>query len=266
MNRPFIRLLPVLAAVLLVSTSTPADAQAFPVKPTPYEDTYFVMTFSCPYPTPHRAPQVSRVGTRIFIEAVTSGSVCFTGVDTEVPFAVNLGRLPADTYDVIIQLNYELSPNGTVVSFSGQPQERKLRVRDHTPVRVTGLWFDPALSTQGLNFLLAPNGELVVQWLTFAPDGEALWLFGQAMPEGLQASVEMFLPSGGRFGAGGGSPRLDTLGTLNISFTSCGRAQAAWQSSVPGFASRTLNLVQLSSGDGLGHCTPDAILEWRDWR
>ncbi|HRQ66799.1 MAG TPA: hypothetical protein PKZ76_18355 [Xanthomonadaceae bacterium] len=266
MRLPTTTLLPLLAALVLSSLGFPAGAQVFPVKPTPHEDTWYVLTFRCPYPSVHRNPVVTRSGSRIVIEAVTEGSVCFTGNDTEVAFAVNLGRLPAGNYDVTFNLGFELSPNGTVVPFGGEPQQRRIRVRDHTPVRVSGLWHEPAAPAQGMNFLLAPNGNLVLTWFTYVGNGQAVWLFGQTDAEGLQASFDVALPSGGRFSRPFGNPELNTLGTLDIEFTSCGRAQAVWQSSHPAFPSRTLNLEQVASGDGLGGCEPDAVLNWRGWR
>jgi hypothetical protein len=266
MRLPTSRLLPFLAALALLPLCLPAGAQVFPVKPTPYEDTYYVLTFRCPYPSVHRDPVVTRSGNRIVIEAVTEGSVCFTGNDTEVAFAVNLGRLPAGNYDVTFNLGFEQLPNGAVVPFGGEPQQRRIRVRDHTPVRVTGLWHEPAAPAQGMNFLLSPNGDLVLTWFTYASNGEPLWLFGQTVAEGLVASFEVALPSGGRFSRPFGNPQFSALGTLAIEFTSCGRAQAVWQSSHPAFPSRTLNLEQIASADGLGGCEPDAILNWRGWR
>jgi hypothetical protein len=260
-----IRLLPLLAVLALLLAPAPrASAQLFPPKATVHDELYYVLHYRCPYPSTNFEPAVFWEGNRLVIEVVTSGNVCFTGNDEELRFAVRLGKLPAGDHDLEIRHFFETS--ASVDPFAGQPMVRRIRVSEQTPVRASGLWFDPAVPQQGLSFLLTPGGELVANWFTYAPSGDPVWLTGQTQPEALEASIEMALASGGRFASAGGNPQLTPFGTLEVTFLECGKARAQWRSTVPGFTNRNLNLVQLSSADGLGNCVPDAITEWLGWR
>jgi hypothetical protein len=253
-----------LAAMPLLLAAATAPAQVFPPKPTVHDDVYWVLNFRCPYPSAAYEPQVFQEGGRLVVEFVTEGSVCFSGPEEELHFAVRLGRLPAGRHEV--EFRSAFTTGGGVTPFAGPPQVRAFRVLEQTPVRVSGLWFDPAAPKQGLSFLLAPNGELVANWFTYAGNGEPVWFSGQVTADGLSAVIPMGIASGGRFAQPGGQPELTEFGTLEIDFLECGRARALWRSNVPGFTTRTLNLVQLSAADGIGNCLPDAILQWRGWR
>jgi len=43
---------------------------------------------------------------------------------------------------------------------------------------ITGTWFDPARSGEGILMQLAPGNVLVVAWFTFDASGAPFWLFG----------------------------------------------------------------------------------------
>lgn len=258
------RLLPLLVALVALLPTGSAQAQLFPPKATQHDVLYYVLHYTCPYPSPRFEPQVFWEGDRLVVEIVTQGTVCFSNNNEEIRFAVRLGKLPAGDHDLEIRHFYEIT--GGMAPYGGQPVVRRIRVREQTPVRVSGLWSDPAVSLQGLSFLLAPNGLLVANWFTYTPGGDPIWLTGQAEPDELLASIEMFLADGGRFGVPGGNAELVPFGTLDVDFFDCGRARAQWRSTLPGFTNRTLNLTQISSADGLGNCQPDAITEWFGWR
>lgn len=66
-----------------------------------------------------------------------------------------------------------------------------------------GSWFHPERSGEGLTQMLLPQGNMLVYWFTFSPDGDQRWLLGSG--ERQQAAVDwsyLLKTAGGHFGQG----------------------------------------------------------------
>lgn len=121
---------------------------------------------------------------------------------------------------------------------------------------ITGTWFEPATSGQGLVLHAIDDGHILLSFYGYRDGGERLWLIGvfEGAPEfGKDLVASMITATGGRFG--GFTPDEVTendWGTLTIRFTDCGTASAT----LDGLDGRqSLELVKLAGLQGSGvHC------------
>lgn len=116
--------------------------------------------------------------------------------------------------------------------------------------RISGLWYDPSTSGEGLNLTLVAPDRLVATWFTYKADGsgEPFWLIADGHFDGKQFSATALSLRGTQFGANFNSADLirSPWGTINIEFSRCDAATLRWNSVVPGFSSGTRNLILLS--------------------
>lgn len=90
------------------------------------------------------------------------------------------------------------------------------------PLDVTsnGSWFDPDRSGEGLSQMLLADGQMLVYWFTFGPDGGQRWLLGSGPRQ--QTAVEwpyLLTTQNGSFGEGLAAfeyPDIQASGTLRI--------------------------------------------------
>lgn len=88
---------------------------------------------------------------------------------------------------------------------------------------VTGGWFDPAQSGQGLFVEHLPDERIVASWYTFSPAGAQTWLIGVGQLMGNSVTMPMLLVTNGRF-----PPAFDpatiqrnAFGEMTLRFDSC---------------------------------------------
>ena len=121
---------------------------------------------------------------------------------------------------------------------------------------VTGTWYDPATSGQGLVLHAIDESRILVSFYGYQDDSTRLWLLGVYEGEPAFARpllLELTLAEGGDFGAfSPGDIVRSTWGTLSIVFHDCATATA----SLDGIDGRqTLALVKLAGLRGSGlHC------------
>jgi len=95
---------------------------------------------------------------------------------------------------------------------------------------LTGSWYDPATSGQGIFLYTLDDGRMVVSFYGFKDDSEKLWLIGLyegVVEEGQPLLIEMTLATGGNFGDFDADDITRTVwGTLSINFNDCNFATA----------------------------------------
>ena len=116
---------------------------------------------------------------------------------------------------------------------------------------ITGSWFDPATSGQGLVLHPMSDGQMIVSFYGYKDNSERLWLIGNytgQVTKGEPLVINMITASGGSFG--GFTPQDITetpWGTLTINFAGCDKATATLDG-VDG--QQTMNLVKLAGLQG----------------
>jgi hypothetical protein len=118
---------------------------------------------------------------------------------------------------------------------------------------ITGSWYDPDTSGQGLVLHAMTDQQMVVSFYGYKNDSERLWLIGVfdgQISKGEPLVINMITASGGRFG--GFTPAEITespWGTLTINFADCDKATATLNG-VDG--QQMMNMVKLAGLQGSG--------------
>jgi hypothetical protein len=126
--------------------------------------------------------------------------------------------------------------------------------------RHSGSWYrGPAAPGEGLQFQVDSQGNAVLIWYTFSPDGRPAWLIGTAAaPAAGQPWVfQMKRPRGTRFGAGFNPAAVQrpVWGELRLNFTGCRSATLAWTPVEAGWPAGSMPLVRLTTPPGAAACT-----------
>jgi len=90
-----------------------------------------------------------------------------------------VGNFPAGTYTVeVVRRSQGLGSSGALGSatFTVPP-----RVKGEPLWNFTDLWFNPAESGWGVNFVQHPSGIIFATWFVYGPDGKPVWYH---IPEG----------------------------------------------------------------------------------
>jgi len=118
-------------------------------------------------------------------------------------------------------------------------------------VGITGAWFDPATSGQGLSVISISDERALISFLGFNDDTERIWLFGVydgQLDWNKPLQLMMMTASGGRFG--GFSPEEITevpWGNMTITFENCDKAIATLSGTD---GQQTMNIVKLAKLQG----------------
>jgi hypothetical protein len=121
---------------------------------------------------------------------------------------------------------------------------------------LSGTWYDPARSGEGVVLQMLPDGSFSAIWFTYpasTEDGEQMWLLGRAT-----SSVDDTLrfdalrPVGARFGAqfDPAQVRAESWGRFEMQFTDCRSARLRWTGPAA-FGSGEIALTRFSELDEL---------------
>lgn len=117
---------------------------------------------------------------------------------------------------------------------------------------VSGAWFDPARSGEGVIVQLLPDGRAFAVWFTYPAAGEAgqaTWLLGaEGRREGnVLRFDDVVEPAGARFGGGFNEADVNyrAWGSLELAFDACDRMSLRWQGR-DGYGSGERRLQRLS--------------------
>lgn len=111
----------------------------------------------------------------------------------------------------------------------------------------SGLWYDPALTGEGFNVIVAPNG-VVVFYYGFDKDGNRLWMHSNVIADILVQDVEVM---GTMFRSGQGTfavPVANALvnwGTITLKAISCSEIQITMETNEGQKVSATIRLAQV---------------------
>lgn len=112
---------------------------------------------------------------------------------------------------------------------------------------LTGVWYDPAQSGQGLFLENLGNGSVLGWWFTFGPSGGQAWFGGLGnILDGNRASIPFARTTGGRW-IPNFNPATVTnpaIGTVTLTLSSCGQGRADFQFA-QGFGTGNLPLQPL---------------------
>ena len=159
---------------------------------------------------------------------------------------------------------------GNVV-FSGNPElgydpliTRAERISDiagcggdtlpHENAGLSGSFFDPLRSGEGLIVEWLPDGRVLAIMFTFDPAGNQMWMFGVAEAVGKSVTMDVVYPIGFPSWGGAFDPGqliLANWGSFTLSWTDCDTLVFEYDSMIAGYGSATLNYVRLSSLSGL---------------
>lgn len=118
---------------------------------------------------------------------------------------------------------------------------------------LSGSWADPTHDGEGYNIEVLENGQVVIYWFSYDPDGNRRWFFGVGeIQDGKLMFDNMQTSSGGIFGQNFDPLLVDyaAWGTLELDLDCLG-GTATYTSTEPGFGSGTLNVQRLTSIDQL---------------
>lgn len=137
---------------------------------------------------------------------------------------------------------------GRTLTSSGAPALAGLRAR-------SGAWFVPGRSGEGWAVEELGNGQTLIYWFTFSPEGQQAWTIGQGVRNGTRIQIaDNVVTRGTRFGADFDATRVQRLpwGSLDFDFTSCTALAAAYQSTVAGYGAGARNAIRLTEVAGGG--------------
>jgi hypothetical protein len=119
---------------------------------------------------------------------------------------------------------------------------------------LSGSWYDPSHDGEGFNLEVLANGQAVVYWFSFDPEGNRRWFFGIGdIREGILVFNNMMTTHGGIFGPefNPDAVQIESWGSLQLDLD-CQGGTARYDSTEAGFGSGTLNLDRLTNIDLLG--------------
>jgi hypothetical protein len=119
--------------------------------------------------------------------------------------------------------------------------------------RLSGSWYDPTHNGEGYNVEVLIDGQVIVYWFSYDPEGKRRWFFGLGdIRDGKLVFDDVLTSSGGIFG-----PEFDPSlveykpwGSLELNLD-CEGGTATYSSTEAGFGSGTLNLERLTNIDQL---------------
>lgn len=119
---------------------------------------------------------------------------------------------------------------------------------------LSGSWYDPSHNGEGYTLEVLVDQRLLVYWFGFGPDGHRRWFFGIGEINGdVLDFPDMLTTRGGVFGPDFDPNEVDVQpwGSLELEM-GCEGGEARFTPSEAGFDPGTLDIIQLSSLDGLG--------------
>lgn len=118
----------------------------------------------------------------------------------------------------------------------------------------SGSWYDPTHNGEGYTLEVLVDQRVLIYWFGFGPNGERRWFFGIGSINGnLLEFPEMLTTRGGVFGADFDPAEVENLdwGSLELEITCEDGGEARFTPTEEGFPAGTLDIINLTSIDGL---------------
>ena len=107
---------------------------------------------------------------------------------------------------------------------------------------------------------------LSAAWLTFAPEGGAMWIVGRGAANGNHATLTAYraVPGAGQFGSSAtpATSQIEFWGTLTVVFGGCDLGHVQWTPDVGSYAIGETDIVRVTQAAGLP-CTPGSTAQSR---
>lgn len=124
--------------------------------------------------------------------------------------------------------------------------------------RQSGSWYDPDHAGEGYTVQRLDNGQVLVMWFSFDPEGRQFWMLAQGDSGPDEITIpEVLAARGGQFGRAFDPEDVELYdwGALQMNL-GCDSGSADYQSIIEGFGSGSFDLVRLTFLAGL-ECTSD---------
>jgi hypothetical protein len=135
----------------------------------------------------------------------------------------------------------------------------------------SGTWYVPSRSGEGWVLEELPNGQLLVYWFTFDPDGNQAWTIGLGARSGNQVTItDNVITKGTRFGDAFDASKVERLpwGQVTFDFQTCNLTALGYASTRPGYGSANrepVRLTQLLGAPCLDQApTPEVVGHWEE--
>ncbi|MFC1796493.1 CRTAC1 family protein [Pseudomonadota bacterium] len=118
---------------------------------------------------------------------------------------------------------------------------------------LSGSWFDPSHDGEGYIVEVLSNGQPLVYWFSYDPDGKRRWFYGVGeFRDGKLVFDDLRTTEGGIFGPDYNPDTVagSSWGTLELDID-CNGGTASYNSSEEGFGSGQLNVIRLSTLAGI---------------
>lgn len=118
----------------------------------------------------------------------------------------------------------------------------------------SGSWFDPSHSGEGYAVQWMTNGDVIMTWYSFDPEGRPYWMLGVGQQEGDEVVFpDVHATRGGRFGAGFDPATVERFlwGEVRLRLD-CQTGEATYASVLPAFGSGRFDLERLTGLADLG--------------
>lgn len=134
--------------------------------------------------------------------------------------------------------------------------ERVYRISDGPPqstfvigAGITGTWFDPDRSGQGLTVEAIAGNLLSIGWFTYAPAGGQAWISGAGAWSGNRATIDAVLTGGARFMPNFNPAEVTRTpwGRITLTFDDCNNGRLEWNSTLAGWGSGSMRLVRATT-------------------
>lgn len=127
---------------------------------------------------------------------------------------------------------------------------------------VSGSWYNPAQNGHGFSIEVAADGQVIIYWYTYHPDGTPLFLLAVGEADGDEVTADAYYNTGMRFGDFDPDDRTESpWGKIEITFHNCNSATVEYDSDFQhngqAFGSGSFPIQKLVSIDQL-QCQNDA--------
>jgi len=133
-----------------------------------------------------------------------------------------------------------------------KPKSKTAAEFEVTPA-ISGAWYDRSHSGEGWFLEVLADGQAVVAWFSYDPEGNQAWFLDAGVVGGNTITFDLSIPSGTDFGPTFDPDDVDrpSWGTATFTFDGCNSGTMTYESTLEGYGSGSLELTRLTNLSGL---------------